>query len=187
MGPLEFAVAPTSGLLRAFLPTLLIVFALLAALGWAAYRRHARLRFLRWFLPAVALLQIVVFGITAVLNYRGAPIAYKLDDSSLTVRSRSGESTFELRDFESVAPDGEMRWRHAYGGRGASCQMQGRRFWGPWGVYGVTKPPELPWVHLQLTDRSRVVALEGRANLLVSPRDTEAFVLEVRKRLPGAG
>lgn len=186
MGLLDFAVAPAPGLLRAFVPTFLIVLALLAALGWAAYRRHARLRFLRWILPAMALLQIVVFGITALLNYRGAPIAYELDESSLTVRSRTGETTFELRDFESVAPDSELRWHHAYAGRGASCQMRGRRSWGPWGAYGVTKPPDLPWVHLQLTNRSRVVALEGRVNLLASPRDTEAFVLEVRKRLPGA-
>ena len=121
-----------------------------------------------------------------MLNYRSAPTAYALDDSSLNIRSRTGERSFDLESFQTVSPDSELRWRHAYGARGASCQMQGRRLWGAWGGTGVTRPPGLPWVHLQITDRSRVVALEGRVNLLVSPQDTESFVREVRKRLPRA-
>ncbi len=186
MSPLEFAAAPPPGLLWASLPTVLIVLILLAALAWVAYRRGGRIGYLRWFMPGMALLQIGIFGLTSMYNYRGAPIAYVLDDSSLVVRSRTGESTFELRDFATVAPDSELRWHYAYGGRGTACQMHGRRSCGAFGCYGVTKPPGLPWVNMQLTDRSQVVALEGRTNLLVSPQDAKTFIWEVRQRLPGA-
>ncbi len=184
MIPLEFAVAPPPGVLRSTVPWVLVILLLLAGIGLLARRRTGQLGRLRWLLPALGGFQLALFALLAAVNHRHAPIAYRLDDASLTVRSRSGVSVFRLADFRSVAPDSALRWHHAYAGRGVSCQTSGRKSLGPYGAYGVTKPPGLPWVNLQLTDRRRVVALEGRVNLLVSPLDTERFVREVRRRLP---
>lgn len=159
-----------------------LVGAVVLALIVRGVRHRATGRFRTVFPVGLVVVVVGAVGLADIVDYRRTPTAYLLDDDTLTVRTRGRDLGFSLRAFDEVGLDPERYWRIAYN-PWFFVQRQGRSVRGPFGIAAVTRPPGRQWVNVYVSDPDRVVVLEGKVNLIVSPDDPHAFVEQVRQLL----